>query len=142
MSTMKTLQAVVLSASAFVATPTYAGSQATTSPCILHQHRVASVKPYLMTESLYNGRMTRQALRGAELFVPAEPGLTSEWLQLTIARHINEMRAAPGMPNCPLSVADVTVQVESAGTGFTVRLLAPSGAKAQEVLRRAELLRV
>jgi len=141
MFTKKTLQALVLSTSAFVAAPTFAASSAASPPCVLHQHQVASVTPYLMTETFYNGRMTRQALRGAELFVPAQPGLTAEWLQLTLTRHINEMRAHPGMPDCPLSVADVTVQVQSAGPGFAVRLIAPSGAKAQEVLRRAELLR-
>ena len=138
----KVIQGLVLSASALLGTPSFALAAAptpSTAPCVLHQHRVASVKPLRVTESMY-GRWTRERLTGAELFVVAEPGLTAEWLQLTIGQHIAEMKTTPGMPGCPLGVQDVAVQVKSGGAGFVVRLTAPDAAKADEILRRAQLL--
>jgi len=134
------IQGLVLSASALLGTPSFAAApSAPAAPCIFHQHHVASVKPLRETESVY-GRWTRERLTGAELFVVAEPGLTAEWLELTIGQHIAEMKTTPGMPGCPLGVQDVAVHVTSGGNGFVVRLTAPDAPKAEELLRRAQQL--
>jgi len=138
----KLIQGLVLSASALLGSPSFATAPTpppSSRPCIFHQHRVTSVKPLKEVESMY-GRWTRERLTGAELFVVAEPGLTAEWLQLTVGQHIAEMKTTPGMPGCPLGVQDVAVQVSSGGNGFIVRLTAPDPTKAEEVLRRAQLL--
>jgi hypothetical protein len=105
---------------------------------MLRAHRITSVTPYRVEERI--GKNSVQRLRGAEVFVQAEPGLTAEWLQLTLARHIAQMRGPAAMPDCAFDVDDVAVRVESGGTGFRVRIIARDTDKAEEVLRRARLL--
>ena len=105
--------------------------------CILKDHRVTGVRALHVVER--NGRGANQRLAGAEVFVQAEPGLTAEWLQLTIQRHIAQM-STTNMGDCPLDLNDVRVSVASAGPGFAVMLSAKNPVQAKEVLRRAELL--
>ncbi len=106
------------------------------SACVLKLHRIGSVSPYRVEE--HSGKATISRLRGAELWVVAEPGLTREWLQLTLTRHLAEMRGT--MKDCPLDMADLRVSVESAGAGFSVRIVARDTEHAEEVLRRARQL--
>jgi hypothetical protein len=79
-------------------------------------------------------------LRGASIFVKAEPGLTGEWLQLKLHRQLAAMRGSASMPDCVLALDNVRVRVDSGGTGYWVRIIAPDTRAGQEVLRRAELL--
>lgn len=131
------LAALVAVAAASVPVVSFASTP--TSPnCLLREHRITSVTPYRVEERI--GKSAVQRLRGAEVFVQAEPGLTAEWLQLTLARHVAQMRAPAVMPDCAFDVDDVAVRVESAGTGFRVRIMARDTDKAGEVLRRARLL--
>ena len=81
-----------------------------------------------------------QRLRGASIFVQAEPGLTGEWLQLKLQRQLAAMRGSASMPDCVFDLDKVRVRVESGGTGFWVRIIAADTQTGQEVLRRAELL--
>ena len=73
-------------------------------------------------DALPSRRADRQELRPATSWgsglVQAEPGLTAEWLQLKLARHIAQMRSPAAMPDCAFDVDDVAVRVESGGTGF------------------------
>ncbi|HKU40133.1 MAG TPA: hypothetical protein VJR89_18365, partial [Polyangiales bacterium] len=55
-------------------------------------------------------------LRGAQLYVPARPGLTAEWL----SQRVQSELASAG--SCRPSVPGVQVQVVSAGTGFWIVL--------------------
>ena len=129
----------VLFATAVASVP--ATSFAGTPPsqdCLLREHRITSVTPYRVEERI--GKNSVQRLRGAVVFVQAEPGLTAEWLQLTLARHIAQMRSPAAMPDCAFDVDDVAVRVESGGTGFRVRISARDTDTAEEVLRRARLL--
>jgi hypothetical protein len=119
--------------------PTFAfAASPDAAPCILRDHRVTGVKPYKVTE--HAGRASTQRLRGAEVFVQAEKGLTAEWLQLALTRHLAEMQGPAGMRDCAFDVNDVTLRVDSAGTGFSVKIIAKESGKAAEVLRRAQLL--
>jgi hypothetical protein len=119
--------------------PTFALAAPTSAaPCILRDHRITAVTPYKVTEHV--GRGSVQRLRGAAVFVQAEPGLTAEWLQLTLARHLAEMRGPAGMRDCAFDVNDVQLKVDSAGAGFSVKIIAKDTSKAAEVLRRAQLL--
>ncbi len=114
-----------------------ASTVAAAAPCLLKTHHITSVTPYRVDEHM--GKATFSRLRGANVFVLAEPGLTKEWLQLTLARHLTEMRGTT-MKDCPLDLGDVTIAVDSAGTGFAVKIIARDTEKAEEVLRRAHLL--
>jgi len=105
------------------------------APCAFHAHKVTKVTPY--RAQLFVGRGT--VLRGANLFVPAERGLTAEWLERELLTHLAAM-SSHDMRDCPLDVAKVRVTVQSGGAGFWVRLTAPDTTTAREVLRRAELL--
>lgn len=124
-------------AAASVPSTSFAGTPPS-QDCLLREHRITSVTPYRVEERI--GRSAIVRLRGAEVFVQAEPGLTAEWLQLTLARHIAQMRGPAAMPDCAFDVDDVAVRVESGGTGFRVRIIARDTDKAEEVLRRARLL--
>ena len=129
----------VLAAVAVASVPATSFADAPTSAaCPLRKHHITSVKPYRVTKRL--GRTVVKRLRGAEVFVQAEPGLTAEWLELTLARHIVEMRGPVTMAGCPFDVDGVAVQVDAGGTGFRVRITARNTDQAEEVLRRAQSL--
>ena len=105
--------------------------------CALREHHVTAVKPYKDRQQV--GRAGAiERLRGAELFVQAEPGLTAEWLQLELSRHIAMMKRGSGMKDCPLD--NVQVRVDSAGTGFSVKLIARDADQANQVLSSARIL--
>ena len=110
---------------------------APSSHCVLLDHKVTSVTPYRVTER--SGRASTQRLANAQVNVRAEPGLTAEWLQLTIQQHLAKMQGTM-MANCPLDLDNVRVQVDSAGAGFAVKIIAKNPAQAKEVLHRAQLL--
>ena len=107
-------------------------------PCILRDHTVVSVTPY--KEDVRFGRNVYPQLRGAQVYIQAEPGLTAEWLQLTLQRHLAEMKGPAAMPDCAFDLDNVRVDVLPSGAGFWVRLIAPDTKTGEEVLRRAQLL--
>jgi len=118
--------------------PAMASADAPSLPaCVLREHHVSAVRPYNVDEHI--GRATIERLRGAQLYIQAEQGLTAEWLRLTLQRHISQM-SATAMTDCPLDVKDIHVSVESAGPGFWIKITANSGDQAQEILRRAQRL--
>ena len=98
---------------------------------------MTSVVPYRTTEHV--GKSAVQRMRGASVFVQAEEGLTAEWLQLTLQRHLAAMRTSD-MRDCAFDVENVRADVDSGGNGFWVRLIAPDTRSGEEVLRRARLL--
>jgi hypothetical protein len=141
----KILAAFVLAGTILAPMASYAAPAAATPPCILREHHVTAVTPYLVelprgAVEVHQGRAAVQQLRGATVFVQAEPGLTAEWLQLTLGRHLAEMQGSADMKDCAFDVKDVQVKVTSAGAGFGVYLIARDAHKAEEVLRRARLL--
>ena len=79
------------------------------------------------------GWTTYREFRGAELFVPAQPGLTQEWLQRVLSYEI-----AAG--DCNFGVRDARVSVLSDGSGFQVRISGADERAAGEILRHAEQL--
>jgi hypothetical protein len=109
-----------------------------TSPCILSERTIVSVVPYKVEEHV--GKNVIARVRGAQVYVQAEPGLTPEWLQLNFERHLTMMKAGSSMPDCAFGLEKVRIDVTSAGPGFWVRLVAPDNRSGEEVLRRAQLL--
>lgn len=133
------LAALVLAGTTLAPIASYGAPAATkAAPCILREHRITAVTPYRVEAR--QGRVVIQELRGATVSVQAEPGLTAEWLQLTLGRHLAEMHAMGGMKDCAFDVNDVQVKVSSSGAGFSVNLIARDAEKAPEVLHRAQLL--
>jgi hypothetical protein len=133
----KFLAAVVLAGATLAPAASFAANPSS-GPCILREHRITAVTPYRVQQHVGRGVTTR--LAGAEVFIQAEPGLTPEWLQLKLTRHIAAMQGAGSMANCALDVKDVGIKVDSAGPGFAVKIFAKDPSKAEEVLRRARLL--
>jgi hypothetical protein len=137
MFTKKIAAVLVLATSTALPSFALAATSDTPAHCILKQHRITKVAPLHVTERY--GRGTSERLVGAEVFVRAEPGLTAEWLELTLQRHMAQM-AGSGMKNCALDAKDVRVSVQSAGAGFAVKITGKDAAQAKEILRRAKLL--
>lgn len=104
------------------------------SPCV-GGHRVTKVVPH--RAAVYAGQGSYEKLVGARLFVPAQPGLTAEWLQAQLAQRSSSPETAA---LCPLDVPGSSVKVQSGGPGFWVSVSARDDAGAREVLRRAEAL--
>jgi|SRR6185369_1547683 len=132
----KRIAAVVLMAASTLSAVAVAAPSGAHPNCILAQHRVTQVQPLHVSERY--GRGTVERLAGARVFVQAEPGLTAEWLQLSLQRHLAGMNGS--MANCALDAKDVQVKVVSAGPGFSVQITGKSAAQGQEILRRAQLL--
>ena len=98
---------------------------------LVGKYPVRSVNAYKTVENA--GYTTYEEFHGAELFVPAQPGLTSEWLQRVVSYQI-----AAG--ECDFGVRDVSVSVLSAGSGFSVRLSGRDDKAARVILQHAQLL--
>lgn len=110
-------------------------ARADSAECELHAFKANRVEPLRIQERM--GRGTIEKLVGAQVFVPAQKGLTAEWLRARVEQHISAM-GAQGMANCPLGVNGVRVAVASGGTGFWVQLQAKDSDTAREVLRLAQ----
>jgi hypothetical protein len=131
-----TIGAAILALAALVPATSFAAAKA---PCFLDSYRVTSVEPYRPQQELGHSKVSH--LRGAQIFVQAQPGLTAEWLRLQVAQHVQQMQSSSTrMPDCPLDVSGTQVQVDPAGTGFSVKLIAQDSHRAQEILDRARLL--
>lgn len=93
------------------------------------------VAPYEIDQVAGEGSYT--ALAGARVFIPAEKGLTAEWLNAQLLTRMAQHRAGT---DCPLDLQRVTLDVQSGGPGFWVTLASKNDKIAKEVLRRAERL--
>jgi len=98
--------------------------------CSLSGANVA-VKPLYSYED--SGYTAFRQFRGAELFVPAQPGLTAEWIDRVLTSQV-----AAGQ--CNFGVPKVNIQVLSNGGGFSVRLSSNDEKGAAEILRHAQQL--
>jgi hypothetical protein len=94
---------------------------------------ITSVYPYKVKET--NLRRWSERLQGAIVNVPAEPGLTREWLQRVVSDS-----AAASTPGCPMAVPGATARVSSTGGGFAITVQSPNKDSAKEILRRAQTL--
>jgi hypothetical protein len=133
----KLIVSAALAAAAAVPTASYA-APVQKAPCILSEHKVISVVPYTVDE--HSGRNIYQRLRGAQVFIQAEPGMSREWLQLNLERHLAALTGPAAMPDCAFDIDNVRLDVTAAGSGYWVRLIAPDTKSGEEVLRRAQLL--
>ena len=129
------IAAISLSAS-ILAPPAALASPANRPPCMLNEYRVSAVKPYRVVDRF--GKIKVERLRGAQIYVVAEPGLTREWLQLKLQRHVRAMQSAT-MGDCAFDLDGVRVATDSAGGGFWVTLTTKDSDTAKELLRRARL---
>lgn len=87
------------------------------STCELDRYAPVTVRPhYENYVSSTEGFFSAPQLRGAEVFVPARPGLTAEWLW-------HELGARPGdARSCATGVAGAEISVTSGGPGFVVTI--------------------
>jgi hypothetical protein len=97
--------------------------------CVFDQYAPLSVSPFEQDEDFGLGTYTR--LRGAQVYVGAQPGLTAEWLALSVQRELAKLDANT---QCRPSVRGVQVQVASAGGGFWVMLSTKDDRSAQALL--------
>jgi len=122
--------ALLLAASSVQAADTHAPPQ----KCVFEQYAPQSVVPFAQDEDFAYGSYS--FVRGAQLFVPATPGLTKEWLAASVQRALAaETGAADG---CAPKLKDVQVYVVSAGNGFWVQLIGRDQRSADALLKWAE----
>lgn len=137
MSIRTLLSAAALVASAVLSSPAPASAapDAQAPSCALASFKVTQVASLYADEHINQTVYRRFA--GAQVFLPARPGLTAEWIRASIAKH----RAnAQTTHECPLDVKGATVSVTSGGTGFWVQISAKNGDAAKEILNRAKRL--
>ena len=103
--------------------------------CALGAFKVTQVASLYVTERAGKGSVER--LGGARVFLPAQPGLTAEWIAANIAGHVAGARKHAVSYDCPLDVPGATATVSSAGPGFWVSIQAAEPEAAKEVLNRA-----
>jgi len=125
--------AAALSAEGSGAAAEPAANPAAAAACFA-QHPPTVVSPYELDQVAGDGFYTSVA--GAQLFVPAEKGLTAEWLNY---QYRDRMAHRQTSEDCPLDLTGLNVSVQSAGPGFWVQLSAPDENTAKEVLRRSQL---
>ena len=100
-------------------------------PCVFDTYAPATATPYSEEASLPYGSYS--FMRGAQLFIPAQKGLTREWLQTAIERALTTRPAAP-----VANSKDVRVAVTSAGNGFWVTLIGRDQKAGEALLKWAK----
>jgi hypothetical protein len=105
--------------------------------CVLDDVPAVSVAPFRTDENFGLGTYT--VLKGAQLYVPARPGLTAEWLTLSVQRELAKLERSAD-PACRPNTRSVQVLVESSGPGFWVFLSAPDQHSAASLLSWAKRL--
>jgi hypothetical protein len=112
-------------------------SQSSGAQCTLTQYTIAAVQPYRVDLRISQTPITE--VRGAELYIPAQPGLTAEWLQLSLQRDLAKVSNGSGENACSFS-SKVRVEAISGGAGFWVRLIAADSKEGAKVLERTRQL--
>ncbi len=137
----KTILASTLAAT--LAVPAAGAFAATPPDCALKQ--VAAARPLTERVSM-GGHIVRDRLAGATLYIPAEPGVTTDWLKrLADAHHAQMGTSATNATNAPMkdcvfAVAKSDIEVSSNNSGFLmVAIRSKDDGAAKEILRRAEL---
>lgn len=97
--------------------------------CPLDAYAPATVQPHYDDAVIL--KTTVHQLHGADVFIPAQPGLTVEWL-----RHQLQPVSAAG---CALGVPDAEISVASAGPGFLVTIRARHEDAGREIFRLARV---
>jgi len=90
------------------------------------------IAPFEMEENYGLGGYT--VLRGAQMYIAAEPGLTAQWLTVLVQRELALLQSGSD-PLCQMTVKNVNVSVAPAGGGFWVFLAAPDVKQAQALFR-------
>jgi hypothetical protein len=106
-----------------------AASAGSDPECVFDKYAAISVAPYHLDEDF--GLGTHSRLHGAQVYVAAQPGLTAEWLSLSVQRELAE---SAQNEQCRPSVRGVQVSVTSAGSGFWVAMSAPDERSASALL--------
>lgn len=109
---------------------TYSSPAAASSPCVFDKYTPVSVQPYSQDESVGYGTYT--FVKGAQLYIRAQPGLTREWLALTL------QKALAGDEACNPDVKPVQISVTSAGNGFWVTLVGHDEKQADALIKWAK----
>jgi hypothetical protein len=137
MSIRNLLSAAALTASAVLSSsaPAWAAPDVHAHWCALASFQITQVAS-LYTDEHINQTIYRR-FAGAQVFLPAQPGLTPEWIRTSIARH---QTSAQTSYECPLDIKGATVSVASGGTGFWVQISAKDPDVAKEILSRAKRL--
>jgi len=118
---------------AFVAAATLqAGSAFAADTCVFDKYAPIASAPLNANQS--NGYDTYTYLKGAQLFVPAQPGLTREWLARSVESALIKDES------CQPAVRPVQITVTSAGSGFWVQLGANDPRTAQALVKWAKTL--
>lgn len=131
----KTVLASALAASMSV--PAVGAFASTPADCAVKQ--VAAVQP-LRERVQLGGRIVRERLGGATMFIPAEKGVTTDYLKRIADAHRAQMAAGTAMKDCPFGVAGSTIEVSSNNSGYLmVAIRSNDDGAAKEILRRAEL---
>lgn len=100
--------------------------------CVFEKYAPSSAAPFNASQT--DGYDTYTYLRGAQLFIPAQEGLTKEWLGLNVQRALANDEA------CNPTVKPAQVTVTSAASGFWVQLSGADQRSAKSLLRWAQLM--
>jgi hypothetical protein len=132
----KTILASMLAAA--LAVPAAGAFAATPPDCVLKH--VTAARPLNDRVSI-GGHIVRDRLAGATLYIPAEPGLTTDWLKRIADNHQAQMRNGnAAMKDCVFAVPGSDIEVSSNNSGFLmVSIRSRDDGAAKEILRRAEL---
>ena len=87
------------------------------STCELDRYAPVTVRPhYEDYVPSTEGAVSEPQLRGADVFVPARPGLTAEWLWHELGARRGDARS------CATGVAGAEIRVTGGGPGFVVTI--------------------
>ena len=135
---MFTRKFITAAALGLLSTVAFGASAATpSSQCKLIAYKASQVQPNYV-DIRPRGDVIRK-LVGANVYVPAQQGLSAEYLQSRVEAHMAAMKRE-AMPSCPLSVEGAKVSVTSAGNGYWVQISSNDQRSAEEILRRAQQL--
>jgi hypothetical protein len=102
--------------------------------------KISRVEPIIRTQLIARATKRRYVI-GADLYLPAEPGLNEAYLERALSCRATSA-AGSGHPNDPLLAADVVdVDVTSVGPNMRVAIVGADREAGEAILQRARALR-
>jgi hypothetical protein len=106
--------------------------------CVFDEYAPEYVKAYWVDQNYAYGTFT--SVRGAQIFVEAQPGLTPEWLTQVVERALQVQEANKTPSACGPNLSGVQVSVSSAGRGFWITLIGRDEKSANALVHWAQAM--
>lgn len=105
-------------------------------PSFLRAEEIEVVRPAMGERRLIKEWVPE--IRGAELVVRAEPGMTKQWVARLVRCHMASQGSHSRDDDSPFFIDEATVSFAEEETGFVIRIVGRNRQEGEDIFRRAQ----